>query len=278
MKKILFVCTGNTCRSPMAAAIFKSFGIKAKVDSAGLFADGSDYSEKAVTALQEIGIDISGGVSRLFRYEDLSADYIFCMSESHKQMLLTIGADGDKIIVLDVCDPYGMDIEAYRACRDEIRDKLSAFDIKIRPFQEDDAAAVAEIEKICFSTPWSEQALLDSHRGNTAFFVAYNPISIIGYAGVQTAADESYVTNIAVLPAYRGLGVGEKLTESLLKFSRDKNMAFLSLEVRESNLPAIALYEKLGFKTAGFRKNFYDSPKENAIIMTKVNEYENSCD
>lgn len=278
MNKILFVCTGNTCRSPMAEAIYGSFGGGAEVKSVGLFADGSEYCPHSVEALKEIGIDISGGCSKMIDLYDLSADRIFCMSDSHRAMLLALGADDRKITVLDVADPFGGTLDDYRRCRDEIKEKLEPFRIVFRSFEEKDAPAVAEIEKSCFSTPWSEQALLDSFRANTVFFVAESCGRVVGYAGLSHAADEGYVTNIAVLPEYRRLGVGSALTEMLIDFARENDLAFVSLEVRESNQNAIRVYSALGFERAGLRKNFYDAPREDAVIMTKVIKSENSGD
>lgn len=277
MKKVLFICTGNTCRSPMAETIFKSLSLPVYTTSAGLFADGSPYSEKSVCALGEIGLDISGGCSKQLTAEDLSSDLIFCMSEQHKTLLLSLGVAGDKIRVLDVSDPFGGDIDRYRHCRDELISKLSRYRFSIRPFKPEDAPAVAEIEKECFSHPWSEKAILDSFTANTKFFVAENSEKIVGYAGMQCVLDEAYVTNIAVSGKYRLFGLGTRLTNTLLDFCKKGNFSFLSLEVRESNTDAISVYRKSGFEKTGLRKCFYDSPKEDAIIMTKVINSENSC-
>ncbi len=271
MKKILFVCTGNTCRSPMAAAIMKSLFPDMEIDSAGLFADGSAVNPKSVAVLEEIGIALSGN-SRQFSREDMNADLIFCMSDSHRDMLKSVGVDDSKIRVLNVSDPFGCDIEVYRACRDEIYDKLSIFKYDIRPMKKGDSSAVAEIEKQCFSSPWSQHAIEESFENGTLFFVAESKNGIIGYCGVQITLDEAYVYNIATSPMYRGFGVGTALTKTLIECAKQNGAAFVSLEVRESNQGAISIYEKVGFKVAGKRKNFYSAPREDGIIMTKVIE------
>ncbi len=138
----------------------------------------------------------------------------------------------------------------------------------IRDFSPVDVRAVALLEAECFSTPWSEQAILDSYKEGVLFTLAEEEGRVIGYAGLQTVLDEGYITNIAVSRDFRGRGVGSALVERLKEKAREKGLAFISLEVRQSNAAAIALYEKQGFKTVGKRKNFYTAPLEDALIMT----------
>ena len=92
---------------------------------------------------------------------------------------------------------------------------------------------------------------------------------VLGYAGLQMVLDEGYVPNIAVTKSARGRGIGKSLVGALISLAKDKGLAFISLEVRESNTPAISLYTKCGFKDFGKRKNFYQNPTEDAVIMTK---------
>lgn len=139
----------------------------------------------------------------------------------------------------------------------------------IREFILGDQKGIAELERECFSSPWSENAVLESYEADTSFFVFLENEKIIGYAGLQIVLDEGYVTNIAVTKKARGRGIGGALVEALVNFSKEKNLAFISLEVRESNIPAISLYKKFGFEDKGKRKAFYQSPTEDAIIMTK---------
>ena len=139
----------------------------------------------------------------------------------------------------------------------------------IREFILGDQKGIAELERECFSSPWSENAVLESYEADTSFFVFLENEKILGYAGLQIVFDEGYVTNIAVTKEARGRGIGKALIETLVNFSKEKSLAFISLEVRESNIPAISLYKKFGFEDKGKRKAFYQSPTEDAIIMTK---------
>lgn len=140
---------------------------------------------------------------------------------------------------------------------------------EIRPFAPDDASAVATLEFSCFSEPWSENGLLDSYNTGTLFLVAVAGEQIIGYGGLQAVADEGYITNIAVDPAHRRQGVGHALTVALVELARQKGLEFISLEVRQSNLAAQALYQNNGFTLQGRRKNFYRQPTEDALILTR---------
>ncbi len=141
-------------------------------------------------------------------------------------------------------------------------------DIILADSKGSDAKEIAFIEKHCFSTPWSEEQIKSSDD-NTVFFLLKTEGKTVGYAGMYTVLDEGYVTNIGVLPEYRKMGFGKKLINKLIEFSLEKSLAFLSLEVRESNKVAIDLYSSFGFKEVGIRKNFYTNPNENAKIMTR---------
>lgn len=133
-------------------------------------------------------------------------------------------------------------------------------------FKKEHLDGVCEIEKTCFAVPWSKENLEEQIQNeNSHFIVAVDGKNVLGYMGVQIICGDGYVTNIAVLPNYRRQGIAK----ALIKKSFENKMNFLSLEVRESNFAAISLYNSFGFEKAGERKNFYSSPTENAIIMTK---------
>lgn len=129
--------------------------------------------------------------------------------------------------------------------------------------------AIAEIERACFSHPWSENALREELFNDTACFIAAvtEKGEVAGYAGLHCVLDEGYIDNIAVREEYRRQGVAGELLGAFLRFGKAK-LAFLTLEVRASNAPAIALYAKYGFEEVGRRKGYYDAPKEDAVLMT----------
>lgn len=138
---------------------------------------------------------------------------------------------------------------------------------------ENDAVYIAEIERYCFSTPWTEQQIKSSDD-STVFFLAKADDKTVGYGGMYTVLDEGYITNIGVMPDYRRKGIGAKIVNELINYSIKNSLSFLSLEVRVSNIAAIKLYDSFGFKEVGKRKNFYNKPKEDALIMTRYFIYD----
>ena len=136
----------------------------------------------------------------------------------------------------------------------------------------DDISQVAEIERQIFSIPWSEKAFRNSMESdNTIYIVAKENNNVEGYAGMYLSFEEGNITNVAVNPLSRRKGIGEKIVRDILNRAYEKGVRDVFLEVRETNSVAIALYEKIGFKEEGIRKNFYDKPRENALIMWKHN-------
>ena len=129
---------------------------------------------------------------------------------------------------------------------------------------------IAELEKLCFSDPWSEKSIETELTCRLSlWFVALEGERVVGYVGSQTVIDESDMMNIAVHPDFRRKGIAEALIATLEEALREKGSLALTLEVRASNVPAISLYEKLGFVQAGIRKNYYRNPKEDARILRK---------
>jgi len=131
-------------------------------------------------------------------------------------------------------------------------------------------AQVAELEKICFSDPWSEKSVASELENKLAFWlVAEENGMVAGYIGSQTVMGETDMMNVAVHPDWRRKGIAEKLVSSLVEELKQLASHCLTLEVRASNDPAIALYEKLGFGQIGRRKNYYRNPREDALILRK---------
>ncbi len=141
--------------------------------------------------------------------------------------------------------------------------------VLIREGHPADAGGIAEIEALCFAHPWSEADLLGGFDNCTRYVVAEMDGEILGYCGIQMVGGEGYITNVAVKPQHRKQGIGIKILEFLLNFSRTEGLEFVTLEVRESNLPAINLYKKMGFGEVGKRPNFYRDPKEDALLLTR---------
>ena len=131
-------------------------------------------------------------------------------------------------------------------------------------------AQIAQLEKLCFADPWSEMSISSELRSVWSYWVvALCDDTVVGYIGSQSSIDESDVMNVAVHPDWRRQGIAENLIEHLIRELKSRGSKALMLEVRASNAPAIALYEKLGFRQVGLRKNYYKNPKEDALILRK---------
>ena len=125
--------------------------------------------------------------------------------------------------------------------------------------------------KLCFSDPWSENSISGELNSRLSYWlVAVQEGVLLGYIGSQSVLGESDMMNVAVHPDHRRKGVAEMLILQLMQDLKQRENLNLSLEVRASNMPAITLYEKLGFDTVGRRPNYYRHPKEDALIMKKA--------
>lgn len=133
-----------------------------------------------------------------------------------------------------------------------------------------DLLQVTDIEKGIFSMPWSEEdfrkAMQDPHN---IYIVVDNNGKIAGYCGLWSVLDEGQITNVAISEEYRGNGIGTRMMEALIQEGIGEGLSAFTLEVREGNEAARRLYNKIGFNEAGIRPNFYDKPRENAVIMWK---------
>ncbi len=276
---ITFLCTGNTCRSPMAEGLFKKINENHEVYSAGLATVfGQVVSKNAVPAAKDYGVDISEHVSRPLSKELLMATDLFvCLSHSHAMQIIPIvGKSRVYVLGNGISDPYGGSLDIYKDCAKEIYDGLLKLneDLKTLPIvrfmKEEDVKGVAEVEKECFASPWSEKSLSEELENPQAFLlVATVGEEIAGYMGTISVYGECSVTNIAVKEKYRKSGIASSLIQRAILNSLYCGDEFITLEVRKSNIPAISLYEKFGFQKMGERKNFYRLPTEDAYIYNK---------
>ena len=151
--------------------------------------------------------------------------------------------------------------------------------MEIVRLQKEHCEILAELEKLCFSRPWSQKAIEDEVNNPNAFFVtAVDEEKILGYGGMHCTHQECYIDNIAVFGHQRKKGVGTAIVKALVQEAQRRGAEYISLEVRPSNQGARALYEahgfqqvdtKLGFMEEGRRRNFYSDPTEDALILTR---------
>ena len=281
MKKLLFICSGNTCRSPLAEGLFKKHLAdnnitEVEVSSAGVSVfPGDEVSINSALVAMQRGVNISLHRARKLNPQHLAeTDLFVCMTDSHSSVISRY-CDSSKIMTLNVPDPYGRPVEAYEECAKTIEQKFPEILARlneiptISPMSEEDIKEIADLEKMCFSEPWSEQSLKDELVNDTArFYVLRDNETLLGYIGANNICNEVYITNVAVNEKSRGKGYGKTLVNHLVRQCDLENALFVTLEVRESNENAIKLYEKCGFKKVGERKNFYSKPTENALIYT----------
>lgn len=144
-------------------------------------------------------------------------------------------------------------------------------DFTIRNARADDLDALEALERQCFSVPWTRDMLFCSLPDERhELLLACGGDELFGYVGLMSVLDEGYISNVAVAPAYRRRGIASALLDALLRRAEEKELAFVSLEVRAGNAPAIALYERFGFAEVGRRRGYYSAPKEDALLMTKM--------
>ena len=142
--------------------------------------------------------------------------------------------------------------------------------MEIIKMTEEHISEVAEIERLCFSSPWSENSLRMLTDGRGVAYVAVCDGRVAAYGGMIAVLDEGQVTNIATHPELRRRGAARAVTEALISYGRKGGLEGIYLEVRKSNSAAISLYEGCGFVAVGERKKFYSDPCEDAILMKKT--------
>lgn len=141
--------------------------------------------------------------------------------------------------------------------------------MNIRLMTEEDVDSVVQIEQQLFSKPWTKQDFMNSmsDRHNIYVVAEDEKQEVIGYCGIWGVLDEGQITNVAVRPDAQGQGIGYEMLSELLRIGKNEGLQQYTLEVRVSNSRAISLYKRLGFEEEGIRKNFYEKPVEDGIIM-----------
>lgn len=139
--------------------------------------------------------------------------------------------------------------------------------VDTRPEHLDD---ILLMEQQCFSVPWTHEQLMAQLSDFMHIFLAAEDENgrAVGYAGLMYVLDEGYISNVAVSPDRRREGIADMLLAELYERAKAKKLSFLTLEVRESNIPAQSLYKKHGYTEVGRRKAYYSRPKEDAVLMT----------
>lgn len=128
--------------------------------------------------------------------------------------------------------------------------------------------AVAKLEAELFSVPWSAKAFADTlEMDHVFFYTAFADGQVAGYCGIYIAADEGEITNVAVAPQYRRRNIGQRLLQTVMARALQEGVQRIFLEVRSRNDPAICLYQNNGFQTIGTRKNYYQYPRDDALVM-----------
>lgn len=244
--------------------------------SCGLAAFAGDTaSPLAVEAAKKHGAVISSHRSRqLNQYIFDETDIMVCMTSSHKNAVMTLHPKFRVLVPSpEIADPYGGNADIYEECANLLESYISrlldVLTAEIRPMEASDIDGIAEIEKECFSAPWSRDGIAEELDNENAHFLsAVCDSRVLGYIGVHEVCGEAYIDNIAVRSEYRRLGLGEKLLSAAQEGAFSRKCGFISLEVRKSNSAALSLYEKLGYEKVGERKKFYTDPQEDAVIMT----------
>ena len=140
----------------------------------------------------------------------------------------------------------------------------------VRILSVSDAPSLALLEKECFSCPWSEESFCECLSNDRFYFVGlFENGELVGYGSLVTVLDEGDIAIMAVRADKRGRGFGKTVLTALENEAKKRGVVYLHLEVRESNAPARHLYEGFGFLSDGIRKNYYQKPLENAVLMTK---------
>ena len=142
--------------------------------------------------------------------------------------------------------------------------------MEIKKMTQQHVSQIAALEQICFSDPWSEKSIAGELENSLSLWLVCEEDGVVlGYVGSQTVLGETDMMNVAVSPEARRRGIAQGLISALVEELKHQGSHCLTLEVRASNVQAIALYGKLDFIQVGRRLNYYRNPKEDALILRK---------
>jgi len=292
MKNILFVCSGNTCRSPMAQGIFnkiaKEKGLPFFATSCGCATYGGDKSsENSIKVCGDIGVDLNAHISRGLTALAVEEAYkIFPLADGHFSVLKQYFPNKNGIEnSLNISDPYGGDEEIYKKCREEIYEKVCEIIEELLSENDDENeqdvivsfAGINDVKNLVslgekyFHDYWDEETLKNYCENPLLIFLkSINKNGeLSGYLCGRYIFETFEIDRVVVDEKFRGKGIAKSLIKEFEKIAKARCGFEILLEVRRSNIPAISLYEKCGFEKLSERKDYYQNPTEDAIIMKK---------